>query len=95
MDRRLRSQDGLNDLRHIHVYCEEQLAEAQVLRVDGVHVVHSVDEGWDVNLVEIEAPDTVKISFDADERVDAEIGRGLDVFPGHHGDILAGEAEIY
>lgn len=71
------------------------MAEARVLRVDGVHVVYCVDEGRDVDLVKIQAPDTVEVSFDASESVDPEFGRGLDVFPGDHGDVLVEGPEIY
>lgn len=87
--------DGLDDSRRVHVYCEERFAEPGVLRVNGVHVIYCVDEGWDVDLVEIQAPDAVEVSFDAGEGVDAEFGRGLDIFPGYHGDILVKGPEIF
>lgn len=65
------------------------------MRVDVVHVIHCVDEGWDVDLVEVQAPDAVEVSFDAGEGVDAEFGRGLDVLPGDLGDILIEGPKIY
>lgn len=46
-------------------------------------------------MVKIQAPDTVEVSFDASESVDPEFGRGLDVFPGDHGDVLVEGPEIY
>lgn len=86
--------DGLSDSRRVHIYCEERLAEAGVLCVDGVHVIYCIDKGWDVDLIEIQTPDAVKVSFDAGEGVGAELGRGLDIFPGDHGDISIEGAEI-
>ncbi len=87
--------NGLDDSRRVHVYCEKRLAEAGVLHVDGLHVVYCIDEGWDVDLVKVQAPDAVEVSFDAGEGVDAEFGRGLDVFPGDHGNVLVEGPEIY
>lgn len=87
--------DRLDDPRRVHVDCEECFAEIGVLRVDGVHVADCVDEGWYVDLVEIQAPDAVEVSFDAGEGVDAEFGRGLDVFPRDHGDVLVEWPEFY
>ena len=87
--------DGLDDSSRDHIYCEERFAEARILRVNGVHVVYCIYEGWDVDLVEIQAPDAVGFSFDAGNGVDTESGRGLDVFPGDHGDVLVEGPEIY
>ena len=66
--------DGLDDSRRDHVYCEEPFAEGRVLRVEGVHVVYSIDKGWDVDLVDIQAEDAMEVSFDAGDGVDAEPG---------------------
>lgn len=46
-------------------------------------------------MVEVQAPDAVETSFGAFNGVDAESGRGLDVFPGDHGDVLLKRPEIY
>lgn len=81
-------------MSRVHVYCEERFAEAGVLRVGGVHVVYCVDESWDVDLVEVQAPGAVEVSFDTGKRVRAESGRSLDVFPGDHADILNKGPEI-
>ena len=66
--------DGLDDSRRDHVYCEDRFAEGRVLRVDGFHVVYSVDKGWHVDLIEIQAEDAMEVSLDASDRVDAEPG---------------------
>ena len=87
--------DGLDDPGRVHVYCEECLTEGGVLGVDGVHVAHCADERRDVDSVEVEAPDAVEVAFDAGESVDAEFGRGLNVFPWDHGDVLVKGAEVY
>lgn len=86
---------GLDDSRRDHVYGEERSAESRVLRVDRVHVAYCLDEGRDVNLVKVQAPDAVEVSFDARDGIDAKSGRGLDVFPGNHGDILLKGPKIY
>lgn len=80
--------DGLDDSRCDYVYGEERSAERRIKRVDVVHVADCIDEGWDVDLVKIEAPDAVEVSFDARDGIDAESGRGLDILPGNHGDVL-------
>lgn len=87
--------DRLDDSRGVHVYCEERSTKGGVLRVDGVHVVDCADEGGDVDLVEIQAPDAVQVALYAGEGVDAESGRGLNVFPGDHGDVLFKRPEVY
>jgi len=85
----------LDDSRCVHIYGEECLVEDRVLRVDGVHVIYCADKGRDVNLVKIQAPDTVEISFNASEGVNPEFRRGLDVFPRDHGDVLVEGPEVY
>ena len=66
--------DGFDDSRRDHVYREEPFAEGRVLRVDGVHVVYSIDESWDVDLIDVQAEDAMEVSFDAGDGVDAEPG---------------------
>lgn len=87
--------DRLDDPRGVHVYCEERSTKGGVLRVDGVHVVDCADEGGDVDLVEVQAPDAVQVALYAGEGVDAESRRGLNVFPGDHGDVLFKRPEVY
>lgn len=86
--------DGLDNSRRDHIHCEECSTEGRVLLVDSVHILYGVDKGRDVDLIEIQAEDAVKISFDAGSGVAAESGRCLDVFPGDHGDILVERSEI-
>lgn len=80
--------DGLDDSRRDHVYGEEGFAEARVLHVDRIHVTYCFDEGWDVDLVKAQAEDAVQAPFDASDGIDAKSGRGLDIFPGDHGDVF-------
>ena len=46
-------------------------------------------------MVKIQAPDAVEVSFDTSNGIAAPSGRGLDVLPRDHGDILLNRPEIY
>ena len=85
---------GLGDSACEHVYRKERFAERGILRVNIIHVIHRLDQGWDVELVEIEAPDVVEVPFDASEVTGAEPARVLQIFPGDLGDVLVQWPEI-
>ena len=80
--------DRLNDSRRVHVNCEECEAEVSVLRINRVHVIDCGDKRRHVDPIEIQAPNAMEAAFDACNRVDAKFGRGLDVPPGNHGNVL-------
>ena len=80
--------DGFGDIACEHVYREECLAERGKLLVNTIHVIDRLDQGRDVESVEIEAPDVVKIPLDAGEGTGAEPGRVVQIFPGDLGDVL-------
>ena len=86
--------DGFRDIACKHVYREERLAECGKLLVNAVHVIDRLDQGRDVESVEIEAPDVVKIPFDASEVTGAEPGRVVQIFPGDLGDVLIQRPKI-
>ena len=57
--------NGLDHARCVHVDGEEGFAEARVVGIDAVHVVDGVHERRYVDLVEVEPPDAVVVTFDA------------------------------
>lgn len=67
---------------------KEGLSELGVLVIDTIHVVHCLDEGGHVDLIQVQTPGAVVVSLDASDGIDAEFGLGLDIFPGDHGDVL-------
>ena len=80
--------DGFRDIVCKHVYREERLAQCGILPVNIIHVIDRLDQGRDVKLVEIKAPDVVEVPFDASEGTGAEPGRVVQIFPGDLGDVL-------
>ena len=45
-----------------------------MLCVNIIHIIHRLDRGWDVELIEIEAPDVVAVPFNASEVTSSEPG---------------------
>ena len=52
MERRLRRHGWTDDSSRVHFYRKEGLSELGVLVVDTIYVVHCVDEGGDVDLMQ-------------------------------------------
>ena len=86
--------DGLSDSRRVHVNCKKREAKVSILRIDNVHVVNCGNESGHVDLIEIQAPNAMELAFDAGDGVDAKFGRGLDVFPRNHGNVLVEGSEV-
>ena len=80
--------DRLDLSARVQVYRQKCYPEVGILGVDAVHVRYCADEGWDVDLIEIQAPDVVQASFRTGEAASIESGRRFKVFPRNHGDVL-------
>ena len=52
--------DRLDHSARVQVYHQKWFREVRVLGVDAVHVLYCTDKAWDVDLVEIQAPDVMK-----------------------------------